>query len=389
MLDNEPHPPPTLRVQRVGGPIGHPDHEGFTVLDDDYCEVAPIASYLDHLTSLGHSPYTVRNYAYALRVYFAYLGRRQIAWDDPTNALTTLGQFVGWLRRGDGQVVSLHQSEARCHRTINAYITAIYGLYKFHQRHGVRVLENLIADDQRSHYKSFLTGLVSGSSPRRLISLTEPKARVADLPMHQALAVIEAQAHLRDRLLFMVLLHTGMRIGQALGLRHQDIDLETGYINIVARSDNLNGARAKSVTDGEGALLGRVLMTETLIECYVEYIQEEAAHIGSDYVFVNLRAGRIGAPMTYSNVNDLVRRTRKKVGFRFTPHQFRHTFATQARDRGVPMENLKEMLTHKSVATTIDIYAHVSPASIREHLVTGGLLEPHSAPEATGEGSQA
>lgn len=379
MLDHDDSSPlRTMRVQRLGGPIGHPDHEGFTVLDDQFREVAPIAAYLDYLVDNGKSPYTVRSYAYALTIYFDYLARRNLKWDDSTKALTTVSQFAGWLRRGDSTVVPLSGGDVRSRRTINHYLTAVYDFYKFQQRHGVHVIECLISESKTNRYKGFLHGLVSNGQPSPLVRLSEPNKRVVDLPLPKAHAVIRAQRTPRDRFLFMLLLFTGMRIGQALGLRHEDIDIEAREIRIVARSNNLNGARAKSVADGEGDVIGRSPMSEELVRAYIDYVQEEAASIGSDYVFTNLRAGVIGAPMTYSNVNDLVRRTRKKVGFHFTVHQFRHTFATQWRLAGLDMEELKELLTHKSIATTIDTYSHLSPDVVRAHLVEHGFLEAGS-----------
>ena len=377
-MHNAPLPPreapEPLRVIRVGGPIGHPDHEGFTVVDHAYREVAPIATFLTHLHNIGRSPYTVRNYAYHLSVFVGYLNRRRIAWDDANNMLRTLGEYAGWLARGDGRVVPLFADNVRTRSTINHHLTSVYGFYKFHQRHGIAVIEKLLSENKRSPYKGFLHGLASGDTQERLVKLNEPKKRVVDLTLEQARAVIDAQTNARDRLLFLLLLTTGMRIGQALGLRHEDINFDTNTVAITAREDNVNGARAKQPADGDGEGLAQIPMAQVLVDAYIEFVQDEAASAGSDYVFVNIGAGVIGAPMTYSNVNALVRRTRKKVGFHFTPHQFRHTFATQCRAAGVDMEVLSALLTHRSIATTIDIYSHLSPELVRQHLIDTGLL---------------
>ncbi|MDP1899859.1 MAG: tyrosine-type recombinase/integrase, partial [Rubrivivax sp.] len=82
-------------------------------------------------------------------------------------------------------------------------------------------------------------------------------------------------------------------------------------------------------------------------------------------VFVNLWAGEVGRPMRYANVAELVARTRKQVGFHFTAHMFRHTYATLARRGGVPLDIVSRLLTHSSVQTTSAIYCHASPEPAR------------------------
>jgi integrase/recombinase XerD len=72
--------------------------------------------------------------------------------------------------------------------------------------------------------------------------------------------------------------------------------------------------------------------------------------------------------MSYHGVHEIVLRTRRAVGFHFTPHQFRHTYATVARRGGV-------LLCHRSVQTTSDIYLHASPQDLRAELERAGVLE--------------
>jgi len=68
-------------------------------------------------------------------------------------------------------------------------------------------------------------------------------------------AILRAQRHLRDRFLFALLFQTGIRVGQALGLRREDIVTWENRIEIVCRADNANGARGKS--GGRAACLSR------------------------------------------------------------------------------------------------------------------------------------
>jgi integrase/recombinase XerD len=92
-------------------------------------------------------------------------------------------------------------------------------------------------------------------------------------------------------------------------------------------------------------------------------------------VFVNLWGGRVGHAMSYRSVDEIVRRTRRRVGFHFTPHQLRHTYATVARRGGVPVEIVSKLLCHRSVQTASDIYLHASPEDLRAELERAGVLE--------------
>ena len=72
-----------------------------------------------------------------------------------------------------------------------------------------------------------------------------------------------------------------------------------------------------------------VPVTPGLVRSYSDYMHSEYGDVGSDYVFVNLWGGRIGAPLTYSAVDKLVGQIRSHTGIAFTLHMLRHTHATE------------------------------------------------------------
>ena len=81
------------------------------------------------------------------------------------------------------------------------------------------------------------------------MSLKAPKKLPQVLTPQQVQALLVGCEHLRDRLLLAVLYDTGMRIGEALGLRHNDIAAAEREITVVRR-DNDNGARASRSSTG-------------------------------------------------------------------------------------------------------------------------------------------
>jgi site-specific recombinase XerD len=91
-------------------------------------------------------------------------------------------------------------------------------------------------------------------------------------------------------------------------------------------------------------------------------------------MFVNLWGGSYGHPLTYAAVYDLVLRIRHATGIDFDPHWFRHTRATLLLRRKVPIEVVSTLLGHSSIATTLDIYGHLSVEDARRALEAAGFL---------------
>jgi len=82
------------RVQAVAAG----DERTWTVLGDDHLVVAPIEEFLEHHRVIGSSPNTVRSYAKALELWWAFLGYEGAGWEDP--GIGVLRSFVTWLRTG-------------------------------------------------------------------------------------------------------------------------------------------------------------------------------------------------------------------------------------------------------------------------------------------------
>ena len=338
------------------------------MIGDDHRPLVPVESFLAWLSHIERSPNTVRAYAMDLKTYFVFLGAAGIPWDRVT--LEQVGQFTGWLRQpADNVIVLATGRPARTASTVNRMLTAVFGFYDFHARHGVEVAKVLMDQTRsgRGSYKPFLHGIAHARPRGRVGRLQETRRLPATLTLEQVTAIIRAQRRRRDRFLFALLFGTGMRIGQALGLRHEDFVTHERRIEIVPRDDNANGARGKH---GEGS----VPVSGELVRCYSDYMHEEYGDLDSDYVFVNLWGGQVGRAMSYPNVVDIVARTRARVGFHFTAHMMRHTYATLARRGGVPMEVISALLTHTSVQTTSDIYVHSTAEDLRAELERAGVL---------------
>ena len=356
-------------VQRVVMPVT--GAVSWTVLGDDGAPLEPVESYLAYMAALERSPNTQRAYATSLKLWFEFLDRTDRSWADVD--VDDVARFVSWLRAPADNVVVLDTGDAlRSAATVNRHLAALFGLYEHHARFGVDVAARLVAWRRvsRGSYKPLLHHVTKGRPvPTRPVKLAVSRRAPRTLRPEEVVAVLAAPGRARDRFLLALLAETGMRVGQALGLRHADFVSRAKEVHLVPREDNANGARAKL------RLPAVIPVTAGLVRTYSDYMHSEYGDIDSDYVFVNLWSGRIGAPMTYSAVHELVGRIRARTGVEFTLHMLRHTHATELVRSGVAIEVVARLLTHQSSTTTSQTYVHLDVDDVRDALQRAGVWE--------------
>ncbi len=359
-----------MLVQRVLLPVTR--RESWTVLGDEG-PVRPIERYLAYLTDIERSPNTVRAYAHDLRDWFVFLAGRGLDWREVR--LEDVAGFVAWLRRPpaarDGAVAVLPSVEHHCgESTVNRKLSALSAFYQHAARSGVDLGELLVtwqpAGRRGAAWRPFLHHITKGQPHAgRTVALKVPRKLPRVLTVAEMQAVLDACDRLRDRFLFAVLYETGMRIGEALGLRHEDLAAAEREVAVVPR-DNGNGARSKS---REPRLIP---VSAGLIRLYADYLHGEYGDLDCDYVFVNLWGQPHGHPLGYPAVYDLVRRLRRRTGIGFDPHWCRHTAATRMLRDGVPIEVVSKLLGHADMTTTSSVYGHLTMEDARRALERAG-----------------
>lgn len=283
--------------------------------------------FLAFLTDVERSPNTVKAYAHDLKDWMVFLAGRGLDWREVR--LEDVGAFVAWLRlppaAREGRVAVLPSVAHHCgEATVNRKLSAVSAFYQHAARHGVDLGELLTSwqptGRRGTSWRPFLHH-ISKSQPvaRRAVGLKAPRKHPRVLTAAEVQTILNGCERLRDRLLFAVLFGTGMRIGEALGLRHEDWAAAECTVAVVPRTND-NGARAKS------AQPRTIPVNAELIRLYADYLHGEYGELDSDYVFVNLWAEPHGHPLGYAAVYDLVRRLRRRTELDFDPHWFRHTY---------------------------------------------------------------
>jgi integrase len=169
----------------------------------------------------------------------------------------------------------------------------------------------------------------------------------------------------------MLLKETGIRRGELLGLHLEDVqDMDVNARICIKRRRNPNNACAKGKERIVPILHNRKAVQETFQTYLLQEYPLEGERLGHGMLFVTLEGETVGQPMTIERLNALFKQLKDRTGIKAHPHLFRHTFATRMLQAGYMDGYVQQLLGHRSIATTKDIYSHVL-----EEMELGNLLE--------------
>ena len=162
-------------------------------------------------------------------------------------------------------------------------------------------------------------------------------------------------------------LATGLRRGELLGLKWEDVDLERGDLRVRRQIARINGEVVEAPLKTKNAY-----RTLPLAEDTIGVLEAQRKKTGdSPWVFPS----PTGGPISPDSVLHMLHRVLKRAGLpRVRFHDLRHTFATLALQNGVDVKTVSGMLGHFSAGFTLDTYAHVTTASQRQAAMTVGRI---------------
>jgi tyrosine recombinase XerD len=156
---------------------------------------------------------------------------------------------------------------------------------------------------------------------------------------------------MRDRCMLEVLYATGLRVGELLALRVDDVDWVGRSITVM----------------GKGSKQRIVLLGDLAVDALERYLHKARPALpvdrGCDALFLSHR----GTPLSVRGFHLVLKNHLAAAGItkQVTPHTLRHSFATHLLEGGADLRTVQELLGHSSLSTT-QVYTHVSEGYLRE-----------------------
>jgi len=281
-------------------------------LEEDRLLLAKLANYIEFLeVERGYSHHTCQAYERDILEYLEF--RTSKPQDLPVRRV--INGYIGFLRE-KGNITS----------TIVRKVSSQKGFYNWLSTHNQNQ-ENPFAFIDLPRKAKHLPKVLSVREMEQLLNSTE--------------------IELYEKVAIELLYACGLRVSELVGLKWENISLESGYVRCIGK-----GGKERIIPIGE--------VTVRLVESY--FNQERARRKKGVSPFLLREDGKA---INRYDVWRLMKMMGKKLGKSISPHTLRHTFATHLLENGADLRVVQELLGHSDISTT-QIYTHVSRRHIRE-----------------------
>lgn len=217
-------------------------------------------------------------------------------------------------------------------------------------------------------------GRLNRNPAENIVLPKQNKRQISILTVKEQKQFINALEGDRLRALYLLAIGTGIREGELLALRWENVNLESGTISIVETLTRIKdyNADAKKKTKlvvqepKTKASIRNVPIPDSVLaeiknhrkQQLQERLKAGEAYIDNDLVFCN----EVGQPIEPSYLRVMYYRILEKAKIeRKNFHTLRHTFASRMLESNVQGKVVQELLGHGSISMTLDIYSHLLP----------------------------
>jgi len=181
---------------------------------------------------------------------------------------------------------------------------------------------------------------------RRARSAPPPPKPISEADAQRLLDCMASErtpAARRDHAMFAVMLGTGVRVGTAVSIRVEDIDLDAGVLN---------------VTTAKGNARGRLFIPRALIGRLRDHVGERV----SGPLFCAAHGGALSTRTIAFRLSYWAKRA--GIAGKVSPHQCRHAFASKLLEQTHDIELVRRAMLHASISSTVP-YLQVSDDRLR------------------------
>ena len=267
----------------------------------------------------GKSPKTVSWYSSNLKCFHQYLRSRHLP--DSIGKIDTrlLREYLIYLRKRDsyeGHPYTPAQHQPLSAATIHGHVRTLRAFFSW------LVREELVQVNPA-------IGIKPPRTARKVITT------LSDQEIRSIMNILNTRVACdgRNQTILMMLIDTGLRIGELIGLKLEDVHIDDGLLKVLGK-----GSKERIVPIGSNA--------QRALQRYLFRYRPQPAHGGITSVFLSAR----GKPLTENGVKLMFTRLARRSGVtRLHAHLCRHTFATRFLMNGGDVFTLQQILGHSSL----------------------------------------
>ncbi len=332
---------------------------GWALTGPGAAEFSLANEYLSYLSDRRYSPRTVRSYAFDLLHFCRWLHADGTALDAVST--DTLLRFLAECRetalpgQGGANVIELRSGRATGYAptTVNRRIAAVSGLFTFRAMRDPSaynpVPRGAAARRSAKGAISGMLGHLAKPQPRSQLRVREPRRLPRGLDRREIRELLGSLRTDRDRAMAGLMLFSGLRSAEVLGLRVTDVDIGRGWVRVIGKGDKER----------------RVPLDPDVAGLIQAYLLAERPETDERRLFVVAKGPHRGQPLSAEGLRHVFRYHREKAGVPAGhPHALRHSFGTALAEAGVDLAVMQALMGHDHVDSAA-VYIHLSPAHVR------------------------
>jgi site-specific recombinase XerD len=318
-----------------------------------------VNEYLSYLADRRYSPRTVRAYTFDLLHFCRWLLADGTALDAVST--DTLLRFLAACREAvlagqhGGNVVDLRsgRSVGYAPATVNRRMAAVSGLFNFRSMRDPTapnpVPRGAAARRTAKAARSGMLGHLAKPRSRSQLRVREPRRLPRGLDRNETRDLLGSLRTDRDRAMAGLMLFSGLRSAEVLGLGVTDVDIGRGWVRVIGKGDKER----------------RVPLDPDVAGLVQSYLLAERPETDERKLFVVAKGPHRGQPLSAEGLRRIFRYHRDKAGVAAGhPHALRHSFGTALAEAGVDLAVMQALMGHDHVDSAA-AYIHLSPAHVR------------------------
>jgi site-specific recombinase XerD len=340
-----------LRAEEHGG--------GWMLAGPAACGFGLVNEYLGYLVDRRYSPRTVRAYAFDLLAWCRWLMAEDVglaAVDTPL-----LLRYLAFCRtatypgRPGGNVYSISDGRnvGYAAATVNRRLAAVSGLFEFAAMRNPAAVNPVPRGPQRRATargeRSGMLGHLARARPASRLRVRQPRRLPRGLDRGEVAALLGSFRTWRDRAIAGLMLFSGLRSAEVLGLAVIDVDIPRGWVRVIGKGDKER----------------RVPVDAEVAGWVQTYLLAERPDTDTTALFVVAKGPHRGRPLSAEGLRAVFRYHRDRAGVPAGhPHALRHTFGTTLAEAGVDLAVVQALMGHDHIDSSAR-YVHLAPAHVR------------------------